>query len=277
MNFEQYIAQGTIFGATLHDQEIAGLAAVKPVDPAERIDLANATEVGPEMDLTNTLILMACSATKRALADGQTLPLIDLYDGPMWQSLRLHLGDEYQPDGVYRARRYNVVVLSGKFGIIGASAHCKTYEARLSEQRANELISMGLLERQTWFGELKIPTVAPLCELKCPTTRINSTEPLRRLPWKGVIVAGGGDYRRAFMALLKQLMQYGDVDPDARILATHGGIGEQRSQLGQWVAKLVGNTPPREERTAPIRSARDATGISDDASDDLLDHEEQTA
>lgn len=275
MNFHQYIEQGTIFGTSMKDQETAGLAAVKPVHPSEHIDLTNATEVASGMDLTNTLILMACSATKRQLAEGQELPLIDLYEGPMWQSLRTHLGDEYQPAGVYHTRRYNVVVLSGKYGIIGASSYSKNYEARLSEQRANNLISMGLLERQTWFGELDIPTVTPLCELTCPTTRINSPEPLRRLPWKGVIVAGGSDYRRAFMALLKQLMQYGDVDPNACILATHGGIGEQRSQLGRWVSGLVTNTQGRDASlTGAASLERTDQGV---IPEDELDLVEQTA
>lgn len=229
---------------SLFDFEREGEARVKPVNPSDHIDLTNATEVGSALTLENTLILMACSQTKKALPEGQTtMPLIDMYDGPMWQSLRTHLGHEYQPSSVYHVRRYNVVVLSGKFGITSSSAHWAPYEARLSPQRADHLISRGLLERQDWFGELKdILATTPLVDLKCPTTRINSPEPLRYLPWRGVIVAGGGDYRRVFMALLLQLQQCGHVAEDVQILSTQGGIGEQRAQLGRWVASLVGNS-----------------------------------
>lgn len=229
---------------SLLDFEREGESRVQPVNPALHIDLTNSTDVSSALTLENTLILMACSQTKKALPVGRSsMPLIDMYDGPMWQSLRTHLGREYQPCGVYHVKRYNVVVLSGKFGITSSSAHWAPYEARLSPQRADQLISRGLLERQDWFGELKdVLTTTPLADLKCPTTRIGSPEPLRCLPWRGVIVAGGGDYRRAFMALLLQLQQCGHVADDAQILSTHGGIGEQRAQLGRWVASLVANS-----------------------------------
>jgi hypothetical protein len=205
---------------------------VQPVDPSEHIDLSNANQSSSAMTLENTLILMACSATKRPLPEGQcSMPLMEMYDGPMWQTLRTRLGE----------RHARVVVLSGKFGIIGASAHWAPYEARISPQKADHLIRRGLLERQDWFGELPELTTSPLSDLKCPTTRINSPEPFRPLPWQGVIVAAGGEYRRVFMALLRQLQQWGDLAPDAAILATRGGIGEQRSQLGAWVSQIAGD------------------------------------
>jgi hypothetical protein len=211
---------------------------VRPVDPAELIDLSNAAAPSAAMSLSNTLILMACSATKRKLPEGRSsMPLMEMYDGPMWQTLRTRLGH----------RHAQVVVLSGKFGIIGASANWPPYEARLSAQKADHLIRRGLLERQDWFGELPELTHTPLCDLKCPTTRINSAEPFRPLPWQGVIVAAGGDYRRVFMALLRQLQQWGDLAADATVLATQGGIGEQRSQLGAWIDLIKGDAAQMKE------------------------------
>ena len=57
------------------------------------------------MRLDNTLILMACSQTKKAMPTGwDAVPLIDLYDGPMWRSLRTHLGCAYQPAQAFEAR-----------------------------------------------------------------------------------------------------------------------------------------------------------------------------
>lgn len=214
---------------------------VTPVDPSDEIDLSNAQDVSVGMNLDNTLILMACSATKRITNAGQELPLMDLYDGPMWQSLRLHLGTEYHAADEYKVNRYRCVVLSGKYGVVDAQTHAKTYEARLSPQKADALIRAGLFARQDWFGELNGKfglANCPLSAMAARTTAIGTPIPIRRIPWSGVIVAGGGDYRRVFMALLRQLMQWGDVYEDATILSTHGGIGEQRSQLGQWIRGL---------------------------------------
>lgn len=212
-----------------HEHE--AIKRVQPVDPSEHIDLSNASQPSNVMTLENTLILMACSATKRPLPEGQrSMPLMEMYDGPMWQTLRTRLGE----------RHARVVVLSGKFGIIDALSHCAPYEARISPQKADHLIRRGLIERQDWFGELPQLTTTPLCDLKCPTTPIGSPV-YRPLPWQGVIVAAGGDYRRVFMALLRQLQQWGDLAPDVTILATRGGIGEQRSQLGAWVGQIAGD------------------------------------
>lgn len=219
---------------------------ITPGDPAQHIDLANATEVSPGMRLDNTLILMACSQTKKAMPTGwDAVPLIDLYDGPMWRSLRTHLGCAYQPAQAFEAQRHihHVVVLSGKFGITSASVQHSPYEGRLSTQRADELIRRGLL------GEAgRGLAMTPLSYMACPYAAV----PQRRRPWQGVIIGAGGDYRRVFMALLRQLQQCGHLASDVAILATRGGIGAQRSQLGRWVAHLV---RAQQSQSAPHDSA----------------------
>lgn len=228
---------------SMHEQDEANLRHVTPVDPAEHIDLTNAHSMPAHLTMDNTMVLMACSATKNealaATAHRQELPLLDLYNGPMWQTLRTHT-----PGWRYKLR---VVVLSGKYGVTGASLFSRTYEARLSPQKADTLIRSGLLEQQDWFGELDGYATAPLGELASPYTSIASPEPLRRLPWRGVIVAAGGDYRRVFMAMLRQLGQAGHLANDVTVLSTQGGIGEQRQQLGRWLDVLIQNSNPIKE------------------------------
>ena len=86
------------------------------------------------MQPTDVLILMSCSATKRQT--DKAIPAIELYDGPLWQTLRTHLG---------AIPTRNVCVLSGKYGFINALLTLiEPYEARLSQQAADRLIARGV-------------------------------------------------------------------------------------------------------------------------------------
>lgn len=183
------------------------------------------------LDLTNTLILMACSGKKKPLAPGAVMPLIDLYDGPMWQTLRTHLA----------ARHAHVVVLSGRYGFTSAYSHLPTYEAKLTTQKADHLIARGLDAKQDRFGELKhVLDTSPLCAMIRPGSAMKSN-PDRA--WAGVIAAGGGEYRRVFEYMIGAMKASGEIAPDAPVLMTRGGIGEQRSQLGRWVSALGARQP----------------------------------
>lgn len=202
---------------TWMELEREAVARVRQIDPADAIDHPHIDEVPAHWRLDRTLILMACSATKRDVGDAlpHGVPLSELYDGPIWQTLRAHMGEDY-------AR--NVVVLSGGYGIVSASMNVLPYEARLSPEKADELIRRGLLERQ---GE----RMSPLAVMHPPAAG----------PWQGVIVCAGANYRRVFVALLQQLREWSGLAADAPLLVTRGGIGEQRSQLGRWVDQLRAN------------------------------------
>lgn len=210
--------------------------SVKPIDPSTVPNLANAIEPPVFATLANSLLCVACAGDK--VETDEEMPLYDLYNGPTWSSLRKSLGE----DGHLKAR---IVVLSGKYGICSAGLHSKPYEARLSSNKADDLIRGGLLGLQYHFGALDarkgFHAPAPLCYMQAP---YDPRSPWNRFPWKAVIVCGGSEYRRAFMALIAQMLMCGEVDPEAAILATTGGIGEQRSQIGRWVAQLVENTQP---------------------------------
>lgn len=213
------MSQQTLFAQAKTWMELDNEAAarVQPVDPWEKIVHPQVDEVPADLQLERTLILMACSATKRDVGDGlpHGVPLSELYDGPTWQTLRVHMGPDYPR---------NVVVLSGRYGIVPAGQNVLPYEGRLSTQQATELIRGGILGRQ---GD----GMSPLAVMGARAAG----------PWQGVIVCAGENYRRVFLALLQQLRQWGALDPLAPLLVTHGGIGEQRSQLGRWVDQLRGN------------------------------------
>lgn len=199
-------------------------------DPLDQAPSAFAKSLR-DLGFANTLILMACSGKKKPLAPGAVMPLIDLYDGPMWQTLRTHLAD----------RHAHVVVLSGRYGFTSAYSHLPTYEAKLTSQKADHLIARGLDGKQDRFGELKhVLDTSPLCAMIRPGFAMKSN-PDRA--WRGVIAAGGGEYRRVFEYMIGAMKVSGEIAPDALVLMTRGGIGEQRSQLGRWVSALGARQP----------------------------------
>lgn len=238
--------QGSLLGVASRDWraiEAEACARVKPGDPMAEINLANSDRVFDDMTLSNTLILMACGGTKRDVLPGQEIPLIDLYDGPMWQTLRTHLGDWYFKV-VHGFTPAQVVVLSGKYGIIDAGTYCGTYEARLTKEKADTLIKAGILSHQDRFGTMNTKYGTAGTPLSAMGRSTFPRDDHAGAGWRGVVICGGSEYRRAFMALVKQLIEYGAVELDAPILATSGGIGEQRAQLGRWLQALRKNSGP---------------------------------
>lgn len=251
--------EGTLFDNYDHDasateaiedswkrKQERAMARLRPGEPSQRLDLGNASVVTPTMDLTNTLLLIACSSTKRACPAGTSTPLYELYDGSIWQTLRTHLVS-------WQAAHASVVVLSGKFGIVSAGMHARPYEARLTDAKADSLIRQGIIERQDHFGELRrahSPGLLAQTPLSIMSRPGNDTDRPTDTGWQGVIICGGETYRRAFMALLQQLIDWGGVAKGAPVLVTRGGIGTQRSQLGRWVDDLVDHTPGLHARLA---------------------------
>lgn len=224
------------------------MARVLPQDPATLLDLTTADLVGPGMTLDNTLVLLACSATKRADVPSGGLPLMELYNGSTWQTVRHHLMN-------WRVAGPRIVVLSGKFGIVSAARHAYPYEARLTREKADALVRGGLLSAQDHFGELRrsysqgLLAPAPLMHMQRPGCDPDKPE----TGWAGVIICGGADYRRVFMALLQQLAQWGGLSSTAWVLTASGGIGNQRSQLGRWLDALIDQTPGLRDRLVAER------------------------
>jgi hypothetical protein len=78
------------------------------------------------------LIIMPCSATKKPV-QGQ-VPVIDLYDGPLWKQVRNNWDAEH------------VMVLSAEHGLLEPGTEIETYDRVMDEDRLVELLNDGALD-----------------------------------------------------------------------------------------------------------------------------------
>jgi hypothetical protein len=127
----------------------------------------------------------------------------------MWQTLNTHIGN---------IPRANVMVISGKLGFVPASTRAGPYEQRMTADKADTMIRDGVGVRQ---GQ-----ASPYEHTKDGG------------PYKGVIIAGAGEYRRVFNAYVTQLKELGVIANDAQVVAVRGGIGQQRGQLGEFLRQI---------------------------------------
>jgi hypothetical protein len=172
----------------------------------------------------DALVLMPCSATKRG--EGR-VPAFELYDGPLWQTLRTHIG---------RVPLANVCVLSGKHGFMHALDRIEPYEARLTPQKADYIIARGVAEPNDRIGTIKPGRMMGSNAI----VDANGTLRCRERPYRLVLMTGAGEYARVFEAFIAGFKECELVTDDAEIRRVRGGIGEQRQQLGQWLAEING-------------------------------------
>lgn len=168
------------------------------------------------IDPADVLVLMPCGGKKL----DREAPAIELYTRGLWDVLRKHLG---------AIGREQVCVLSGKYGFINALTWLEPYEARLSAQRADQLIARGV--HAAFDG--KRTGMTPICHVGASSARM-------RRPYAAVLIAGAGDYRRVLEAYVAGFIEAGVVAAAAIVCQVEGGIGEQRSQLGQWLDAING-------------------------------------
>jgi len=142
---------------------------------------------------------MACSATKL----NRPAPAMDLYRGVMFETFRAHVRADAQPQ---------VIILSAQHGFIQPDAEIAPYDARMSADRAETLLS-GL-----------------------STAMAGASWPDQVGP---VFLAGGMHYRRVMRAAVERWAHKVGAGSAATIMETSGGIGMQRSQLGQYLDGLT--------------------------------------
>lgn len=170
------------------------------------------------------LVFMACGATKLPHAEQP----IRLYQGPMWQTLRLKLGA--LPAG-------NVFVLSAGYGFINAQTFIQTYEQRLTPATADRMIERGIHARNDLTPRgIVAPHQAGPSAAASLITPGRLGEPRAR----SLIIAAGAEYRRVLDVYVAQFLAAGLLDPNCSIARTRGGIGEQRHQLGAWLDQANG-------------------------------------
>ena len=202
-NLEEAIQQ------VLKDQTSLDAKAASPV---------NAKSL-PKTDPEKTLVLIACGAKKKE--DGKAHSLYNLYEGPMWQTLRLNIGD---------IPKENVLVLSAHHGLSRSDKPSMAYDEQLTPKRADEIIGNGIKAEISSF--------------------------LKGKEFDSVIIAGSGEYRRVFYQIANLMKNRGDISPDAMIVETTGGIGEQRGQFGEYLNQV--NQKPAKEANVPESKAEPA-------------------
>jgi hypothetical protein len=84
------------------------------------------------MDRPKRLIVLACTATKRA--DPDPLIAIRRYDGPSFRTLR-----KWQATNPTAAEQLDIRILSAKLGLITANTLTSDYNQRMTPNRAAEL------------------------------------------------------------------------------------------------------------------------------------------
>ncbi|KJK14224.1 hypothetical protein UB46_39150 [Burkholderiaceae bacterium 16] len=151
------------------------------------------------------LVLMACSATKL----NRPAPAMDLYRGVMYETFRAHVRADAQPQ---------VIILSAQHGFIQPDAEIAPYDARMTADRAETMLS-GL-----------------------STAMAGAAWPDQIGP---VFLAGGMHYRRVMRAAVERWARKVGAGATPAIVETSGGIGMQRSQLGQYLDGL--SDDPSEE------------------------------
>lgn len=175
----------------------------------------------PGVPYRDALILMACAQTKT----NTSAPAYLLYDGPMWRTLRANVGTDH---GSFR----NVFVLSAKYGLVRATTFLHPYDELMTAETAARFIESGLYLHRDHGGNWVSPFVTG--------GTIHALAQRQESPFKAVIIAGSGEYRRGFDWLVDELKREGIVEEQAPVVATAGGIGQQRHQLASFIKELEG-------------------------------------
>lgn len=156
-------------------------------------------------NIASKLIIIACSGTKRA--DAGTLPAIDRYNGPMWQTLRASLARHPAAAQALASGDLAIRVVSGLYGLISADTPMPDYDQRITP----ELITK--MSRDNSYDFQSIPGLVDDAD--------------------AVLFAGGSMYRDAMRDAARL-----DLVDLAKISETDGGgIGEHRAQLARWIAR----------------------------------------
>ena len=148
------------------------------------------------MDRPKRLIVLACTATKRA--DPHSLIAIWRYDGPSFRTLR-----KWQAANPTAAEQLDIHILSAKLGLITADTLISDYNQRMTPNRAVEL-------RQSVRRTLAYIVA-------------------QRGSYRATLIHLGQDYLPALTLEQVQTASFGAVT------FTAGGIGTRLGQIKAWL------------------------------------------
>lgn len=207
--------------------ELRAVASFEPGQEPDFVAHVGLDDLPADASLSSTLILASCGGAKLR----RPAPLWRLYTGSVWQTIRMALGEDRLTLGGATSE-ISMRVLSGRHGLQPHTFECPPYEQRLDAPTADRLVRAGIGRRTVLNG------AAPPWTLLQP--------PAAAKPWRHVIIIGGHEYRRVLSVYVRQAQELGFIEQDAAVRATHGGIGEQRSQAGRWLRQLTRVAVPPE-------------------------------
>jgi hypothetical protein len=138
-------------------------------------------------------------------------PAIDVYTGVFFQTLKNKLKEGAMP---------NLRILSAKYGFIAPDQKIEVYDQVMDKSSADGF----MLDDKLVEG---FPSNI-----------------------KDVLIVGSDQYQRVMKAAIEDLIKAGKIDKGASINVTKGGIGEQRAQLGRYLASLPAKKEPEGKRAA---------------------------
>jgi hypothetical protein len=132
-------------------------------------------------------------------------PAIEVYTGVFFQTLKNKLKEGAMP---------NLRILSAKYGFIAPDQKIEVYDQVMDKSSADGF----MLDDKLVEG---FPSNI-----------------------KDVLIVGSDQYQRVMKAAIEDLIKAGKIDKGASINVTKGGIGEQRAQLGKYLASLPAKKEP---------------------------------
>ena len=170
--------------------------------------------------MSNRLLILACSATKRP---GPTyLPARLRYDGPLWRTLRF-----VDPDG----RKAKVAFLSARYGFRAADTPIEDYDARLTAELAERMIAGGMTTRWPRPPSARKPDTYGMHA----GAEIASLSRYGAEPFDDLALVGGGLYLAVMRSMLGGFRDMRCVTPDAVVTEINGPIGIMRQRLRAWL------------------------------------------
>jgi cytoplasmic iron level regulating protein YaaA (DUF328/UPF0246 family) len=146
------------------------------------------------------LLIVGCSQRKRA--DPGLLPAIERYDGVNFRVLRKARRAGYLP------QELDIVILSAKYGLVGAETSIEWYDMRMTRERAIALQ---------------------------PQVSAQVDHILRETEYAGVLINVGRRYYETLAGSRELRRQAG------KVAFVPGGIGEKMSSMKRWLQSLSGS------------------------------------
>jgi hypothetical protein len=181
------------------------------------------------------LLILACSATKRAVDGRVPVPARESYRGPIWQTLSAVDNEE---------RLARVGFVSARLGFRHADYPIESYDARMTREVADAMIAGGKGTR--WprpprgakHGNYGIH---PGCQI---ATLVES----RDEPFVDVALVGGHLYLDVMRSFVTGFQDLGFVTRDARITEVCSTIGFMRQGLRRWLLEGASGDPEGRDR-----------------------------